>query len=162
MSVASGSSLLQTKNNVVGLTPVTKPFVNHQLNVVPLSRASGLRAKRRSRCGLEATKFFGARLPAALGSEKLHLWQTDGRGQAPKLRVVHVQSALSQVPEKPLGLYDPSFDKDSCGVGFVAELSGESSRKTVYCLYINESTPSKIYTYLIRLYDGICFSCLGE
>ncbi|MBA0657303.1 hypothetical protein Goklo_009597 [Gossypium klotzschianum] len=42
-----------------------------------------------------------------------------------------VRSALSGVPEKPLGLYDPSFDKDSCGVGFVAELSGDSSRKTV-------------------------------
>lgn len=39
--------------------------------------------------------------------------------------------SLSNVPEKPVGLYDPSFDKDSCGVGFVAELSGESSRKTV-------------------------------
>lgn len=39
--------------------------------------------------------------------------------------------AFSAVPEKPLGLYDPAMDKDSCGVGFVAELSGESSRKTV-------------------------------
>lgn len=39
--------------------------------------------------------------------------------------------SLSLVPEKPLGLYDPAFDKDSCGVGFVAELSGESNRKTV-------------------------------
>ncbi|XAR71640.1 Glutamate synthase (NADH) [Bertholletia excelsa] len=42
-----------------------------------------------------------------------------------------VTSGLSRVPEKPLGLYDLSFDKDSCGVGFIAELSGESSRKTV-------------------------------
>eukprot|EP00271_Cylindrocystis_brebissonii_P015485 TRINITY_DN38393_c0_g1_i1.p1 TRINITY_DN38393_c0_g1~~TRINITY_DN38393_c0_g1_i1.p1 ORF type:complete len:2268 (+),score=536.29 TRINITY_DN38393_c0_g1_i1:304-7107(+) len=39
--------------------------------------------------------------------------------------------ALSQIPEKPLGLYDPSLDKDSCGVGFVAELSKIPSRKTV-------------------------------
>jgi glutamate synthase (NADPH/NADH) len=30
-----------------------------------------------------------------------------------------------------MGLYDPSFDKDSCGVGFVAELNGQSNRKTV-------------------------------
>lgn len=48
----------------------------------------------------------------------------------PKLRVA-VRSAFSAVPEKPLGLYDPAMDKDSCGVGFVAELSGQSSRKTV-------------------------------
>ncbi|EHA8586599.1 glutamate synthase 1 [Cocos nucifera] len=39
--------------------------------------------------------------------------------------------SLSQVPEKALGLYDASFDKDSCGVGFIAELSAEYSRKTV-------------------------------
>jgi glutamate synthase (NADPH/NADH) len=67
-------------------------------------------------------------------SERLHFWLSEGPGREPKLRVV-VRSALSGVPEKPLGLYDPSFDKDSCGVGFVAELSGENSRKTVryYC-----------------------------
>lgn len=46
-----------------------------------------------------------------------------------------VRSALSAVPDKPLGLYDPAFDKDSCGVGFVAELSGESSRKTVSMIW---------------------------
>lgn len=135
-SIASGS-LVQAKSNgggvVVGLPSLTKPFVNNQLNVVPLSRVVGSRvAKRRSSgCGLEKSKLFGARLPGALGSERSHLWQTDGTGRPPKLRVFQLRSALSQVPEKPLGLYDPSFDKDSCGVGFVAELSGESSRKTV-------------------------------
>jgi glutamate synthase (NADPH/NADH) len=30
-----------------------------------------------------------------------------------------------------MGLYDPSFDKDSCGVGFVAELSAQPNRKIV-------------------------------
>lgn len=72
---------------------------------------------------------MGARLRGS-GSERLHFWQSDGPGRSPKLRVV-VRSALSGVPEKPLGLYDPSFDKDSCGVGFAAELSGESNRRTV-------------------------------
>ncbi|CAI9092539.1 OLC1v1027805C1 [Oldenlandia corymbosa var. corymbosa] len=144
MSVASGS-VVQAKNNGVGsLIPagrneagtrfpsVTKPFVNNQLNVVALSRGGvvGIRAaasakRRTSGPGLEKSKFLGARLP------KVHHWQTDGPGKPPKLRVFQLRSALSQVPEKPLGLYDPSFDKDSCGVGFVAELSGESSRKTV-------------------------------
>lgn len=61
------------------------------------------------------------------------MWQPDGHGRRPEFLIA--QSSLSAVPEKPLGLYDPKFDKDSCGVGFVAELSGESSRKTVsFCL----------------------------
>jgi len=77
----------------------------------------------------ERTSFFGAPVRRS-GSERLQLWQSDGPGRDPKLRVV-VRSTFSQVPEKPLGLYDPSYDRDSCGVGFVAELSGESSRKTV-------------------------------
>ncbi|KAJ8492454.1 hypothetical protein OPV22_014175 [Ensete ventricosum] len=59
------------------------------------------------------------------------LWRTDGPGRSPKLRVVSPSMSLSRVPEKPLGLYDPSYDKDSCGVGFIAELSGEYSRTTV-------------------------------
>ncbi|XP_027103579.1 glutamate synthase 1 [NADH], chloroplastic isoform X1 [Coffea arabica] len=135
MSVASGTVIpSKSGRGAVGLPSVTKPFANNQLNVVPLSRVVGIRsaAGRRSGCGLErSSKLFGARLPRALGSERSHLWQTDGPGRPPKLRVFQLRSALSQIPEKPLGLYDPSFDKDSCGVGFVAELSGESSRKTV-------------------------------
>eukprot|EP00268_Persea_americana_P009504 TRINITY_DN1380_c0_g1_i3.p1 TRINITY_DN1380_c0_g1~~TRINITY_DN1380_c0_g1_i3.p1 ORF type:complete len:2238 (-),score=546.92 TRINITY_DN1380_c0_g1_i3:426-7037(-) len=75
-------------------------------------------------------RFLGARLRQS-GSERLHLWRSDGPCRPPKLRLVVRSMGLSQVPEKPLGLYDPSFDKDSCGVGFIAELSGESSRKTV-------------------------------
>ncbi|KAJ3670906.1 hypothetical protein LUZ60_008332 [Juncus effusus] len=38
---------------------------------------------------------------------------------------------FSKIPEKSVGLYDPSFEKDSCGVGFVAELSAEPNRETV-------------------------------
>lgn len=80
-------------------------------------------------------KFFGGRLQL-VGSELVHVWHSDGPGKSPKLRVM-VRSALSGAPEKPQGLYDPAFDKDSCGVGFVAELSGESSRKTVRFYVIN-------------------------
>ncbi|KAM7463695.1 hypothetical protein LguiA_031816 [Lonicera macranthoides] len=120
MSIASNSVIHTRSNNpVVSPAAVPRCFLNnnnnnHQLNVVPLSRRS---------------RFFGLRLRGS-GSERHHLWRSDGPGRVPKLKVV-VRSALSLVPEKPLGLYDPSFDKDSCGVGFVAELSGESSRKTV-------------------------------
>lgn len=42
-----------------------------------------------------------------------------------------VLAGLSGVPEGNLGLYDPSFDKDACGVGFVAELSAKPNRKIV-------------------------------
>lgn len=114
---------------------------SHQLNAVAaLSRrgrvSRGVGAKRsvslekKFVCGTSLRSGVASASGAGSGSERLHLWQTDGPGRAPKLRVV-VKNALSQVPEKPLGLYDPAFDKDSCGVGFVAELSGESSRKTV-------------------------------
>ncbi|KAL5226507.1 hypothetical protein ABZP36_014772 [Zizania latifolia] len=38
---------------------------------------------------------------------------------------------LSKLPESSIGLYDPSHERDSCGVGFVAELSGDYNRATV-------------------------------
>ncbi|KDP22151.1 hypothetical protein JCGZ_25982 [Jatropha curcas] len=132
MSATSGSSLLQPRTNPSGLSTLNKPSISPKLNViVPVSR----RNTRAARCSaikkstVVENKFFGTKLRPH-GSERLHFWQSDGPGQSPKLRVV-VRSSLSGVPEKPLGLYDPSFDKDSCGVGFVAELSGETSRKTV-------------------------------
>ncbi|KAH7854688.1 hypothetical protein Vadar_016798 [Vaccinium darrowii] len=120
MSVAS-SSALQTRINAGVFPPIRKPFVGNQLHVSRIGVAKRLN-------GLEKRLYCGLR-PCG-GERRLHLWQSEGPCRDRKLRVV-VRSALSQVPEKPLGLYDPSFDKDSCGVGFVAELSGEMSRKTV-------------------------------
>lgn len=91
-------------------------------------RTARCATSRRSHAVHLESRFLGESLRA---SERVHLWKTDGPGRYPKLRVVGPTMSLSQVPEKPLGLYDPSFDKDSCGVGFVAELSGEYNRKTV-------------------------------
>ena len=34
-------------------------------------------------------------------------------------------------PKSPIGLYDPAIEKDACGVGFVASISGESSHAIV-------------------------------
>lgn len=132
MSSASSSSLLQPKTRAHALpTSLAKPSITPQLRA---SRSSK-RAKA-SRCsvsqkstGVLQKNFFGPRLQET-GSERLRAFASDGSGRLSKLRLL-VRSALSAVPEKPLGLYDPKFDKDSCGVGFVAELSGESSRKTV-------------------------------
>ncbi|ONK69929.1 uncharacterized protein A4U43_C05F28330 [Asparagus officinalis] len=100
------------------------------------NQSAGYRRWRTARCAVPRRshavhlegRFLGESLRA---SERVHLWKTDGPGRSPKLRFVGPIMSLSQVPEKPLGLYDPSFDKDSCGVGFVAELSGEYNRKTV-------------------------------
>nr|CAB3464511.1 unnamed protein product [Digitaria exilis] len=39
--------------------------------------------------------------------------------------------SMSKIPGSSIGLYDPSFERDSCGVGFIAEISGEPSRKTI-------------------------------
>ncbi|KAH1037931.1 hypothetical protein J1N35_039674 [Gossypium stocksii] len=131
-SASTSSSLLQLRNSSCALPSINKASLALQLNVTPSVR----RRTRTVRCSVTKNssaalekKFLETRL---LGSvlDRLHLWQADGPGGAPKLRVV-VRSSLSGVPEKPLGLYDPSFDKDSCGVGFVAELSGDSSRKTI-------------------------------
>ncbi|KAK1322249.1 hypothetical protein QJS10_CPA03g00166 [Acorus calamus] len=87
--------------------------------------------RRPAAVSLESRFLFGRRIRASAPERRLQLWRSDGPGRSPRLRVVGPSMALSQVPEKPLGLYDPSFDKDSCGVGFVAELSGVCSRKTV-------------------------------
>lgn len=137
MSAVPGSGI-QVKGGGGLVKPACAP--SHQLNAVAaLSRrvrVSRAFAAKQRRVNLENRFVYGARLRSGAasdlgsGAERLHLWQTNGPGRTPKLRFV-VKNALSQVPEKPLGLYDPSFDKDSCGVGFVAELSGESSRKTV-------------------------------
>ncbi|KAL7214119.1 hypothetical protein ACSBR1_026520 [Camellia fascicularis] len=126
MSVIS-NSVVQTRNNNNNnsvIPSITKPFV--ALNRVRITRAFADK-KSKTKSNVLENRFCGTKLRPC---ERLHLWQSGGPGLDPKLKVV-VRSALSQVPVKPLGLYDPSFDKDSCGVGFVAELSGESSRKTV-------------------------------
>ncbi|RRT79414.1 hypothetical protein BHE74_00015690 [Ensete ventricosum] len=123
MAAVPGSAI-KLQNKSVSLPSV----VNHKRNVCRGSRAVRFAAYRRAQAVSLESQFLGAKLRA---SERVQRWRIDGPGRSPKLRVVSPSMALSQVPEKPLGLYDPSFDKDSCGVGFIAELSGEYSRKTV-------------------------------
>ncbi|CAL9198032.1 unnamed protein product [Musa hybrid cultivar] len=123
MAAVPGSAI-KLQNESVALPSV----VNHKRNVCRGGRAARFAAYRRAQAVSLESQFLGAKLRA---SERVQRWRIDGPGRSPKLRVVSPSMALSQVPEKPLGLYDPSFDKDSCGVGFIAELSGEYSRKTV-------------------------------
>ncbi|XP_010671471.2 glutamate synthase 1 [NADH], chloroplastic isoform X1 [Beta vulgaris subsp. vulgaris] len=130
MSVAAGvGSVLQIRSKVGSGGIFTNNHTQNDAGGVVLvpslyrfgRRTSRSYAVRRSEAKICESKFFGNRLR----SERLNPLIRE-----PKIRSV-IRSALSQVPEQPLGLYDPKYDKDSCGVGFVAELSGESSRKTV-------------------------------
>jgi glutamate synthase (NADH) len=50
-------------------------------------------------------------------------------------RDTEVVGPLSKLPNSSIGLYDSSFERDACGVGFVAELSGDYKHVTVS--YIN-------------------------
>lgn len=133
MSAVSGSGI-HVRGGVGGLVKPAACAPSHQLNAVAAlsrrGRVSRAFASKQRRVSVDNKFVYGTKLRSSAGSETVQLWQADGLGRSPKLRFV-VKNAMSQVPEKPLGLYDPAFDKDSCGVGFVAELSGESSRKTV-------------------------------
>src|ERR1044072_8019113 len=60
-----------------------------------------------------------AKIAASLDARLLYFDSADpGRPAAPGLRA-------------PRGLYDPSRDKDSCGVGFIADIKGRKSHKIV-------------------------------
>ena len=58
----------------------------------------------------------------------------DGRSQGERRRGLRASdfadSADPGLPA-PRGLYDPALDKDSCGVGFIADIKGRSSHKIV-------------------------------
>ena len=44
----------------------------------------------------------------------------------------HREHAMHRTrPTTPVGLYDPSYEHDACGVAMVARLSGEPSHETV-------------------------------
>jgi len=126
--LASSGSILQLRAGSSGALPSLNNPSNQQSRLNAAPRAPITRFNARCSAGAKKSvnvmekRFLGNRLRAS-GTERVQFWRSDGP--------VAVRSSFSAVPEKPLGLYDPSFDKDSCGVGFVAELSGESSRKTV-------------------------------
>ncbi|CAM8900517.1 unnamed protein product [Rhodiola kirilowii] len=100
-------------------------LVNHQLNLTPSVRRSN-RATRRYVCrrsNVVDRDVFGK----SLNSSSSRLWQLRNTR---KVRI-GARAGLSGIPDKPMGLYNPQYDKDSCGVGFVGELSGQANRKTV-------------------------------
>jgi hypothetical protein len=43
----------------------------------------------------------------------------------------NTESIFSKIPTHVKGVYDPKFEKDSCGVGVVAQLKRQASRQIV-------------------------------
>ncbi|GAU21207.1 hypothetical protein TSUD_11240, partial [Trifolium subterraneum] len=123
--MSSSVSLTFTALNNPQINAISNP--NARLR--PLTRVRSTVARCSGTC-VERKRWLGTKLRRS-GSERIQFWESGGLGRLPKLRVASVKSSFSAVPEKPMGLYDPAFDKDSCGVGFVAELNGQSNRKTV-------------------------------
>lgn len=96
----------------------------HRNQVAAAARPQAHRAAAQAgaaspRCGPSIT---GRQLAGKFG------WHPVGAGLGNRLDVIC--GAHSQIPEAR-GLFDPANDKDSCGVGFVGELSKAPSRKCV-------------------------------
>lgn len=125
--MSSSLSLTFSALNNPQLSALNNP--NARLRPRPLASVRSTVARCSATCVERKRWLAGTRLRGT-GSERIQFWQSGGPGRLPQLKLA-VRSAFSGVPEKPMGLYDPAMDKDSCGVGFVAELSGQSSRKTV-------------------------------
>lgn len=94
-------------------------------------------ALQHRRCvSLEGGRFLrGAPLPAAHQRARALPWaeRAARRHEGVVASAAGVRS-MSKIPGSSIGLYDPSFERDSCGVGFIAEISGEPNRKTVSTL----------------------------
>ncbi|KAL2650685.1 hypothetical protein R1flu_018813 [Riccia fluitans] len=115
-----GSPVAVSAGNAITLVASPSSIASQSIE----QQAASLRSAAGWAC---SSRFSGLR---KLSPRKKQQWfqYTEGPGREAHLRV---QMALSKVPEGQQGLYDPSMDKDSCGVGFVAELSAEPTRSTV-------------------------------
>ncbi|CAN6345929.1 unnamed protein product [Urochloa humidicola] len=95
----------------------------------------GAMQHRRSGCvSLECGRRFlrGAPpLPAAQRARALPWAESAARRHERVVASATGVRSMSKIPESSIGLYDPSLERDSCGVGFIAELSAEPSRKTI-------------------------------
>src|SRR5205823_8612621 len=66
---------------------------------------------------------------------RVDMTQGEDAGIGHNVRSGDVDAATQVIGEHELpaaqGLYDPALDKDSCGVGFIADLKGKKSHKIV-------------------------------
>jgi glutamate synthase (NADH) len=131
MSGAQGFSFKLRSNSLLGAVPVS----NLKRNIRQDGRATQYSVSRRLNAISLESEFLGTNSPVP--EEVAQPWDE----QEEKQVVVSENengpehTSLSMLPEKPIGLYDPSFERDSCGVGFIAELSGMYKRETVRTLH---------------------------
>ncbi|KAJ4821312.1 NADH-dependent glutamate synthase [Rhynchospora pubera] len=127
MSSARGLSFKLRNGSLSGATPLS----NLKRNIHHGGRATQFSVSRRLNAISMESEFLGMNSPVP---EEVPLpWeeQEEKRDVGSEIGNGSGDRSLSKLPEKPIGLYDPSFERDSCGVGFVAELSGEHKRETV-------------------------------
>ncbi|KAF8726647.1 hypothetical protein HU200_019107 [Digitaria exilis] len=100
--------------------------------------AYGGALQHRRCCGgclsLEGGRFLrGAPLPAAAHQRARALPWAERAARRHEGVVASAEGvrSMSKIPGSSIGLYDPSFERDSCGVGFIAEISGEPNRRTI-------------------------------
>ncbi|KAJ4797518.1 NADH-dependent glutamate synthase [Rhynchospora pubera] len=127
MSSARGLSFKLRNDSLSGATPLS----NLKRNIHHGGRATQFSVSRRLNAISMESEFLGMNSPVP---EEVPLpWeeQEEKRDVGSEIGNGSGDRSLSKLPEKPIGLYDPSFERDSCGVGFVAELSGEHKRETV-------------------------------
>ena len=100
---------------------VSASTCSHKPHWVRASRFTGLRREAPSKVSTREI----------LQQRQQDWWQLTDRSYVRGLGLKPILAGLSGVPEGSLGLYDPSLDKDACGVGFLAELSAKPNRKIV-------------------------------
>ncbi|KAJ4749574.1 NADH-dependent glutamate synthase [Rhynchospora pubera] len=127
MSSARGLSFKLRNGSLSGATPLS----NLKRNIHHAGRATQFSVSRRLNAISMESEFLGMNSPVP--EEVPQPWeeQKEKHDVGSEIGNGSGDRSLSKLPEKPIGLYDPSFERDSCGVGFVAELSGEHKRETV-------------------------------
>ncbi|XP_078168767.1 NADH-dependent glutamate synthase 1 isoform X1 [Carex rostrata] len=127
MSSAHGLSFKLRNGSLLGVAPPS----HLKRNIHQGGRAAQLSVSRRLNANSIESEFLGTNSPVP--EEVAQPWEEQEEKQVVGLENGNgsEQRSLSMLPEKPIGLYDPSFERDSCGVGFIAELSGEYKRETV-------------------------------
>ena len=140
-SVTRGRSGVEVLIDPAGVMAASLLQSVSQLSLAQASNRARVGASEASPCSrkahwLRAGRFTGLRREAPLRRERLQRreeewWQFGDRACFRGLGLKPVLAGLSGVPEGNLGLYDPSLDKDACGVGFLAELSAKPNRKIV-------------------------------
>jgi glutamate synthase (NADH) len=83
----------------------------------------------RPSCHRGLPSFSGLRRSSALNRSRVLSWVPQGPGKQARICVL-TRCGHSAIPPAK-GLFNPENDKDSCGVGFVAELSKQPNRGVV-------------------------------